>query len=153
MLNYIILAHDNPAQLYRLINRLDQPEAFFYIHIDKRVDIKPFLIDKENVYFLDKRVAYPWGDIGGVHATLLAMQQIVKHHRNGYCILLSGQDYPIKSNRVIKEFYASHHQCFIYASPLPDQMMPNGAIDRVTLYKYFLSDKRGDYTLISLEHC
>lgn len=36
-LNYLILAHNNLAQLDMLINTLEDDKAFFFIHIDKRV--------------------------------------------------------------------------------------------------------------------
>ena len=55
--NYIILAHKNPIQLSRLINRLDDDHSNFYIHIDKSTDIREFKINiqkKQNIYFIEK---------------------------------------------------------------------------------------------------
>jgi len=40
--NYIILVHENPQQLLRLIKALDDNKSFFYIHVDKKVDIQDF---------------------------------------------------------------------------------------------------------------
>jgi len=38
-----MLVHANPSQLQRLINRLAHPDADFYIHVDLKADISPFL--------------------------------------------------------------------------------------------------------------
>lgn len=53
-INYIILAHKNPQQVLRLIDRLNTFQCNFYIHIDKGVDIAPFIIafsNLKNVFF------------------------------------------------------------------------------------------------------
>ena len=38
---YLILAYNDPENLYRLVNRLND-RSDFYIHIDKKSDIKEF---------------------------------------------------------------------------------------------------------------
>ena len=56
---YMITAHMDPEQLGRLVKALTYEENVFYIHIDKKVDISPFLEllgDKENVFFIEDRV-------------------------------------------------------------------------------------------------
>ena len=35
---YLIVAHQYPEQLVRLVDRLQSPDARFYIHIDKKVE-------------------------------------------------------------------------------------------------------------------
>ena len=56
-LAYLISAHTDPAQLSRLIASL-QPEAHFFIHIDKKSDLSSFtsLIRGDNIHFLSDRV-------------------------------------------------------------------------------------------------
>ena len=59
---HLILAHENPLQLKRLIQRLSHDDAKFYIHLDLKVDITPFLLlQSEQVNFIVKRVRVRWG--------------------------------------------------------------------------------------------
>lgn len=151
-INYIILAHKNPQQVQRLINRLETPNCNFYIHIDKGVDIIPFLdalSNKTNVFFISDQLREygTWGDIGIVKATITILSQIVKDNRNGYCILMSGQDYPLKNNESIYDFLKTNYgDHFIATFPLPHSGWGNeGGFDRLNQYKINLSNSRMDF--------
>ncbi|MFN5787753.1 MAG: hypothetical protein ACK469_03255, partial [Bacteroidota bacterium] len=63
-INYIILAHHFPAQLKKLVDRLNDANVYFYIHIDLTSDIQSFkkLISHPNVIFLEKRENAMWGN-------------------------------------------------------------------------------------------
>jgi hypothetical protein len=49
---YLILAHANPKQLQRLVNRLSHPCVDFYIHIDLKIAIQNFqpLLEQPNIF-------------------------------------------------------------------------------------------------------
>jgi hypothetical protein len=151
---YIILAHKSPEQVFRLVKQLKEPWTQFYIHIDKNVDINPFLnIFKpvDNIFFLDGnlREEGTWGDIGIVKATLNALQQVAKNYKNGYCVLLSGQDYPIASNLTIKEFFYNKSGIeFITAYPIPNNILNEGGLPRINKYKINKSNKRGHFLFL-----
>ena len=60
-ISYIILAHQRPKQVKRLLEKLASEGSRFYIHIDKNVDIRPFKtelapIDQANFLPDGKRV-------------------------------------------------------------------------------------------------
>ncbi len=98
---YIILAHKEPEQLYRLIEKLDDNSSDFFVHIDKKIDLSVFnkLIDFKDKVHITKREESNWGEIGIVKAILSAFEAIKKAGKVfEQIILLSGQDYPIKSN-------------------------------------------------------
>jgi hypothetical protein len=149
-INYIILAHKEPGQLRRLVEKLTTDNTSFYIHVDRNHDIKPFeeaLKNKSNVILLpnEKRIASTWGSPGLVKATLQAMGEIIKDNRDGYVILLSGQCYPIKSNRCIAEFLKNNiGYNFIEGFELPDYRWPSSTI-RMQHYAFFLSTKKEDF--------
>ncbi len=110
---YLILAHKNPAQLLRLVNRLDTENVTFFIHIDKDSDIRPFkrLIPENRVTFIENRRSTPWGRLGVVRATYDGMRLIENTVPDyDYIVLLSGQDYPIKSNAEIFERLSSNNK-------------------------------------------
>lgn len=125
-INYIIQVHQNPEQLKRLILRLNTSNVFFYIHVDKKSNLIPFqkeLNNFNNIYFFDdnSRINVIWGEISQVQATLLAMNKIIQDKRTGYCILMSGQDYPIKTNEYIFDFLEKNHGSnFIKGRPVED---------------------------------
>lgn len=169
-LNYIILAHKNPAQITRMIQRLDCPEARFYINIDAPVELAPFqaaLAGNPRCIFLtgSQRLNTMWGHVNAVKAALVGIAQILADRRTGYTILVSGQDYPLKSNAYIKQFYQDNYgKNFIECFPLPvtPQTEPsihgglareswihpeygsNGGMNRLNHYTFFLSTKRED---------
>ncbi|PKH67680.1 hypothetical protein CXF59_07175 [Flavobacterium sp. ALD4] len=146
---YIILTHRYPNQVKKLIQKLTSPDVFFYVHIDKNVLIDTFfeeLIDLPNVSFVTERKEGIWGDLGIVVATLNALKQILRDKRSGYCVLLSGQDYPIKSNDDINLYFKTNiGKDFIDIFPLPTKYW---SIDRVTRYKFNLSGKKEDFVQI-----
>lgn len=151
-LNYLILAHKNPAQVTRLIRALRTDATWFYVHVDRNAAIGPFqrlLAAEENCYLVEPREKGTWGDLGIVYATLHALRQVVADGRTGHCVLLSGQDYPIKSNDHIAQHFARHPSAsFVKATSLPDSMWDHGGRDRLEYYKFNWSDERGDYALL-----
>jgi hypothetical protein len=151
-INYIILAHKNPTQLNRLIRKLYEPWTYLYIHIDRNINIKPFkdvLKEFENVIFLenDDRYSGVWGDIGIVKGTLSAMRRIVNDKKKGYTVLLSGQDYPLRNNKNIYDFFKDSHNNHIEIKKI-DKLWGTNGLDRITKYKINKSNKRGDFMLL-----
>lgn len=148
-INYIILAHRYPRQVKRLIEKLSTPKSSFYIHIDKNVPMELFLYelaDLSNVNFVYEREEGIWGDIGIVLATLNALKQILRDHRNGYCVLLSGQDYPIRNNDYIDSYLNENYGTnFISKGILPSSDLSFNGLDRINRYKVNISAKRGNY--------
>lgn len=150
VINYIILAHKEPDQLCRLVERLSSPHTFIYVHIDLNVNISPFeaaLKSKQNVIFLpeEKRVASVWASSGIVKATLNAIEEVIRDNCHGYTVLISGQCYPIKSNKYIYSFLKENYGYnFIEGFKLPDSRWPSSYI-RMHHYAFFMSSKREDF--------
>lgn len=93
----LILAHKNPEQIKRLVGRLQHPAIKVFIHADKKSSLSkyPFAAD---ISFIKKNVAVYWGDFSPIQATLNGMKEIsATLSQFDFFILLSGQDYPIKS--------------------------------------------------------
>ncbi len=147
-ISYIILAHKNPEQVKRLVQKLSHKDCYFYIHVDKKTDISPFLekfSQIKNVFFMpdNDRELLIWGDFSIVQATLTVMRKIITDERTGYVVLLSGQDYPIKSNTHIQSFFTKNRgKEFIDCHSMPDQIWQEEGLRRLTKYKCALSEKR-----------
>jgi len=114
---YLVLAHGQPKQLFRLIERLNQPNVHFYVHVDKKSveadNIREYLSKYNNVVVISIHKVY-WMGYNMVRSTLDLMQ-LAKDSGNNfkYFVLLSGQDYPIKSNNYINQFFEEHNEDFI----------------------------------------
>lgn len=149
-INYLILAHKGPRQMARLLERLTTPHSNFYIHIDKDVDIFPFrkeLSHLPNVIFLmdEQRMCAVWADFGMVQATINCMRQVIADQRTGYCVLISGQDYPIKDTLYRSEFFKRQYGMnFIQGHPILANGCPEQGSRRINRYKINLSKNRND---------
>lgn len=140
---YIILVHQYPEQVYRLVQALDDKSSTFFIHIDKKTDIGQFydVLQLEIVQTV-KRVKLNWGGFSFVEAILNGLKCVKESGRNfDRVILLSGQDYPIKSNAFIDRFLTdSSFSVFMEHFPLPNygKWKPNGGMYRVNKYYFGL---------------
>lgn len=149
---YLIQAHKNPSQLERLIERLNEPWVYFIIHIDLKVDLKIFTdkIKANNIIFIDNRVDCIWGDYSQVIATLNMIIYLENLNTNGNdrIILLSGQDYPLKSNEYIKKFFKRYSEFnFIDIDEKADKK--SQLYKKILTYKINKSSERGDFIMVS----
>ncbi|GAB2644249.1 beta-1,6-N-acetylglucosaminyltransferase [Emticicia sediminis] len=132
---HLILTHANPHQLSRLIERLTHPDADFYIHVDLKTDIQPFLFLKsENVKFIKNRVSVYWGAYSIVQATVNSFEEIlVADKKYDFVNLLSGQDYPLKSTADIHHFFENNlGKAFMHTLSVANEWQE--AIPRLTKY-------------------
>lgn len=142
---YIILAHRNPEQLHRLISRLHDNSSTFFIHIDKKVPLAAFSSLSEfgdKVQYVD-RVYSEWASFQLVEATLNGMKAIraAKQHFD-VITLLSGQDYPIKTNNFLDDFFRdSPYTVFIEYFTIPNYERWQGRGGLFRIDKYFFGFK------------
>jgi hypothetical protein len=138
---HLILAHHNPEQLTRLINRLAHPDADIYIHLDGKVNKLPFLpvLNIPNVYLIQNRTKVYWGSYSIVQATVNSFAEILNaKNKYDYINLLSGNDYPIKSTRQIHEFFHHHPDRIFMEYVTTDSDWWKSIATRVT--RYHLTD-------------
>lgn len=149
-INYIILAHNNPIQLNRLIKNLSGKDIYIYIHIDSNANINALDIDIDipNVFLCADRIACSWGDFSLVKATLKCIEKIIADQRKGHTILLSGQDLPIQTTDSIKSVLEKNESTeFIDCKPIKE-VWPNHFKYRIQSYKYDFSSAKADFVCI-----
>ena len=101
---YMITAYQSPKSLYNLIDALNNDYVDFYIHIDKKINIKMFdiyLKNFSNVYFLkgNERIKVYWGGYSQLRSQYNIIKKILDSNINYKKIVsLTGMDYPIVSN-------------------------------------------------------
>ena len=142
--NYLILAHKNPLQLSRMIERLDDGASKFFIHLDAKTPIEPFAacLEGGHIRFIEPRERCVWGDFSIVRATVHLMEAASKEQ--GVFILMSGQDYPIQSQGYINAFLESNKEFdFIEIEPLEEKWKPKMVKDKLEHYHILHSEERG----------
>ena len=147
---YIILAHRYPDHLIRLIERLSADGARFFVHIDKKApaEVSRRVIEAfrpaPHVHLVPRHRVV-WGRFGVVQATLEGIGEIVRRRfACDFGILLSGQDYPIKSNAQIFDYLAHHKgQSFLDYERLPSPrrwLNENGGLNRIEYWHFRVGD-------------
>lgn len=152
-LAYMLLIHKNPNQVNRLINALSDEDVVFFVHIDKSSQIEEQIIKNQNVLIVPERVNVQWGGYSQIKATLCLIEFALKHaEKFDYYILLSGQDYPIKSRSEIKKYLSDHRgKQFFKAHKMPFKywQMQKGGFDRIEIYypQFMVGSTRTQYRM------
>ncbi len=126
----------------------DTSDVGFFIHIDAKSDVPEGLLERlagrGNVVFVPRRVVW-WGGWSHTAAILSLMEAAAGDGEAGrsggewdYCVVLSGADYPLRSNRVIFETLAEGGE-FINAAP---GFRPDKPESRVRYYWFDGFDRR-----------
>lgn len=133
----MILAHDTPAHLSRLIEALRHPLHRFFVHVDRKAELRSFLhVEADDVALLDARVPVYWGDFSQVEASLELLRGAVgASDEFDYFVLMSGSDYPLYGAQQISAFFSTARDLeFISTVRLPCEAAGK-PLDRMTAYK------------------
>lgn len=110
---YLIIAHNNPLVLEYLLKAIDDERNDIFIHIDKKSKIlNPnhlrTIVTKSKIYFTERTNIY-WGDISIVKAEL-NLFYTARSTKKGYTYyhLISGSDFPLKSQNEIHHFFTQY---------------------------------------------
>lgn len=103
---YLMLVHKNPQLLKRAIGRLSSEDCAFFIHVDRKTDIREFsAIVGDDIFFREQRIPVYWGEFSQVEATLgLVRQALACSARYDYFTLSTGSDYPLRSGKYVRTF-------------------------------------------------
>ena len=117
---YLIMAHNDFESLQHLLRAIDDKRNDIYLHIDKKTwyvdqdEIRSWV--RESELFFTKRTDVRWGHTSFVKCELLLLQEAAAHAKYYYYHLLSGIDFPLKSQDEIHDYledkdieYLDHH--------------------------------------------
>lgn len=112
---YFILVHRLPNQFKRLFTAIYEPGNSYLVHIDKKasVDLKEeirlFLAPFANTCIMHSKNVV-WGGYSMVQAELDGIKYLLEMNTGwDYFINLSGQDYPLKSQKIIQKFLSENN--------------------------------------------
>lgn len=149
---HLILTYTPPELSERLIKRLSNPQFHFYIHVDKKTNIKPYLYLRQfpNVFFINDREDVRWAGYNTIKATFRCIKEIVATGLNyDYINFISGQDYPVKSAEYMINFFENNKgKQFIEYESIEDEWIE--ALPRITRYHFANTNFRGKYRLENL---
>ena len=142
---YLIRAHYAPAQLGRLVDRLDSENAAFFIHISARTSagthskMQQVVGERANVQWVE-RVATYYPGFSLLQSTLVGLRAIAAAEPTSHTVLLSGQDYPARPTPEIEKFFQEQAgESFVDHFALPAAHKwpgEHGGLDRIR-YLYF----------------
>lgn len=132
---YLIMAHRDEVLLCKLLMCLDDERNDLYLHIDRKANFSGKFaetVHKSRLILCD-RISVSWGGQSQIQATLLLLKKSTSMGSYDYYHLMSGQDYLLKSQNEIHNFFDSHQGLeFISCKKTPDKFM-----ERVKFYYPF----------------
>ena len=106
-LAYVITAHRNPRQLRRLLERIRQPGNTYVLHVDKAAPTDVHAAAREFAANAPNAAVIPperiiWGSWRLAHAQIRGVAEALRLSSDWqYCINLTGQDYPLRTQTEI----------------------------------------------------
>ncbi len=133
---YLVLAHNTPTHLGRLVAALSSSDASLLVHVDKKASLAEYepAALAGDVTFIEPRIPVYWADFSQVQAILLLIRAGLADPRHfDRFVLLSGSDYPLRSAAEVERFFAANSDSeFINLVPMP---WPGKPLWRLTNYK------------------
>lgn len=138
----LILAHNNPSYVNRLIDSFDE-DFYVFIHWDKKTWNKtdlPMLLAHTNVKGVYSRYKVYWGGYSIIKSTLLLCRKAIKYQDIEYIHLISGSDVLTQDLSRFKNTFSMHSSNnFMEYFKLPTKFWEGGGLNRL-LY-YHITDK------------
>lgn len=156
---FLIIAHNHPQLLRSIVDSLQSSNHYIFIHIDLKADLSTFTdalkdLDNKNIVFLNNRIKVYWGGFSQIQCELLLLKAAYSFvPQMDYFHLISGVDYPCRSNKELDSFFESHNgESFMhYDSNEEIQMWRNSKYrDRIQSWNFI---DLFPYIPISLRHC
>lgn len=141
---YLIMAHNEPYILEKLILLLDDKRNDIYIHIDKKnksinLDHLKTIVKYSNIYYT-KRLDIRWGSYKQIKCEYLLLEEATKLQYQ-YYHFISGVDLPIKSQDDIHSFFDKNAgKEFIHY--FKHQYIHDHRLERIKYYHLFTNNLR-----------
>lgn len=110
---YLIIAHNEPEVLCRLLQLLDDERNDVFLHIDARSTemnqrFASWTMVHGGFHIIEKPMCVYWGHVSQVEVEYLLMHEATSHGHYSYYHILSGVDLPLHSQDTIHRFFEEH---------------------------------------------
>lgn len=137
---FLMEVHKSPELFSRIVKILAADNHHFYVHIDAKVAEMDLFVnavkDIKNVTFID-RIKIFHGAVSQIYCEIALFKAAYANPHIDYFHLISGQDYPLRSNTVFDDFFEKHcgesFTC-IEGQSFHDEMMKHKYRMRTELY-------------------
>lgn len=135
---YLIMAHNHFEFLKELLLALDDERNDIYLHVDKKAkdfpanDFSRFC--QKSRLVLTERMSVHWGGYSQTACELLLLKTAAQNHYS-YYHLLSGSDFPLKSQDEIHRFFKEHEGKEFLS--FDAQTVSPHIKERISLYHFF----------------
>lgn len=148
---YLIMAHNEPYILEKLLKLIDDERNDIYLHIDKKwknFDFEYFksVVKKSRIYFT-KRLDVRWGTYKQIECELLLFETASNNSKYAYYHLLSGVDMPLVNQDVIHSYFDGNKGKEFIHFDYYDKALPD-TLYRVKYYHLFVSNKRNSNAIV-----
>lgn len=101
---YIVLSHRNPPQVLRLVRALaDGPSARVLVrHDGRRSRLERAAIEAAGAEVIDDDIEVEWGRWSQLESILGCLREAGRRHDPDWTLVVSGQDYPLRSMAAIE---------------------------------------------------
>lgn len=137
---YLIIYHRDKDHLIQLLSQIQHEQVLIYIHVDKKVDIKPLsdLVNQYPIRFVKKRIPVRWGSFSIIQSNLNGIKEILDEKIPfEHLIILSGQDFPLVDNhKILGHFSNFPNTSFVHHVNYFESCQH--ILDRISSYHFFL---------------
>ena len=137
---YLISVYKDPTQFKRMVRILDNGHTHFFIHVDAKVGQEAFTPPSQNIFtFCKSRYYIQWGGFNQVKYQLEMLKTCIESgKRFDRIFILTGQDYPIRSNAEIEsELNNNPRKEYITGLNISNLRKPSKLRHKITLYHFF----------------
>lgn len=148
-LTYLVLAHESPDRVERLVDKLLKEDASgqVIIHFDKKSGQAPYLQlctryqQEPRCHVLPQRVRCGWGQWSLVEATLRMLRFAQATCKTDYYYLLSEYCYPVQPLNALKNFL-KHYKGTNFIECKDSRWIKGGIREDRYLYRHFLNKRQ-----------
>lgn len=120
---YLVIAHTDKGALARLLEGVDDSRNDVFVHLDSRWAVEggdfSSCVEESGISFV-RRIHPAWGGSRLIRVELELLRAATSSGRYSYYHLLSGQDYPVKSQDYIHDYFQDDGTtCYLQASDEP----------------------------------
>lgn len=136
---YLIMAHNQPVLLKKLLCALDNNRVDIFLHIDKKSNL--YIEDFKHILtksrlFVATRQNVSWGGFSQIDVTLNLLELAIRNDKYDYIHFISGADIPLKKQEEILDFFDKYQgEEFISCKP-------SNRKDRIQYYYLFQNMKQ-----------
>ena len=115
---FLIKAHKEPELVARIIKILAKENHFFFLHIDAKTknfyDFVRAVDGINNIIFLQPRISVHHACVSMLECNLRLFREAFSFNKKiDYFHLISGQDYPLRSNEVFDSFFENNDKSYM----------------------------------------